>query len=311
MEKTSEIKEILPETLDTLIREGNDFILINVLPQDVYDRKHLPGSKNACVFEVNFPDQVTSLVSAEYNQIILYGSSHKSKDAVTAAEKLLRLGYHDIYILVGGMAAWQAAGFALEGTDTESREDSQIKLRFRDGTYSVDTKQSGIEWTGRNPNTTHFGTLAFQNGRITVADGLIGGTFDIDMRSIKNTSLEGDESQPVLIDHLESDDFFFVKMFPTATFTIKRAKLLDEPTLTAPNFDLTGSLKLRGLTREVEFPATLTPLTDEMIGIEAHFDIDRTKWDIIYGSSRFFEHLGMHVIFDLISIQLRIVAITN
>jgi len=42
----------------------------------------------------------------------------------------------------------------------------------------------------------------------------------------------------------------------------------------------------------------MNQLTDEMIGIEAHFDIDRTKWDIIYGSSRFFEHLGMHLVFD-------------
>lgn len=59
------------------------------------------------------------------------------------------------------------------------------------------------------------------------------------------------------------------------------------------------------------FPATVTPLTDEMIGIEAHFDIDRTKWDIIYGSSRFFDHLGMHLVFDLTNIQLRMVAIIN
>jgi len=38
------------------------------------------------------------------------------------------------------------------------------------------------------------------------------------------------------------------------------------------------------------------------------FDIDRTRWNVIYGSSRFFEHLGMHLMFDPISIQIRIVA---
>jgi hypothetical protein len=42
--------------------------------------------------------------------------------------------------------------------------------------------------------------------------------------------------------------------------------------------------------------------------LEAHFDIDRTCWDIIYGSTRFFEHLGMHKVFDLVSLQLYIVA---
>jgi hypothetical protein len=40
---------------------------------------------------------------------------------------------------------------------------------------------------------------------------------------------------------------------------------------------------------------------------EAHFDINRTKWNIIFGLTRFFEHLGMHLVFDLISIQVRIV----
>ena len=43
--------------------------------------------------------------------------------------------------------------------------------------------------------------------------------------------------------------------------------------------------------------------------MEAHFDIDRTKWNVIYGSIRFFEHLGMHKVFDLISLQLRVIAV--
>lgn len=39
----------------------------------------------------------------------------------------------------------------------------------------------------------------------------------------------------------------------------------------------------------------------------AHFEFNRTRWGVIYGSSRFFRHLGMHLVFDLISLQLRIV----
>jgi hypothetical protein len=54
--------------------------------------------------------------------------------------------------------------------------------------------------------------------------------------------------------------------------------------------------------------ATITKTSDNSLAAEAHFDIDRTKWGIIYGSARFFEYLGMHLVFDLISFQLRIVA---
>lgn len=42
--------------------------------------------------------------------------------------------------------------------------------------------------------------------------------------------------------------------------------------------------------------------------IIGNFDIDRTKWNIVYGSTRFFEHLGKHLVFDLIGIQVRIIA---
>jgi hypothetical protein len=59
---------------------------------------------------------------------------------------------------------------------------------------------------------------------------------------------------------------------------------------------------------EQEFMATVTRTEDSGLAIEAHFDMDRTKWNIIYGSTRFFEHLGMHLVFDLISIQVRISA---
>ena len=57
----------------------------------------------------------------------------------------------------------------------------------------------------------------------------------------------------------------------------------------------------------ISFPATFNVLSEGNLTAEAHFDIDRTRWHIRYGSSRFFEHLGMHLVYDLISIQLHIV----
>jgi hypothetical protein len=45
---------------------------------------------------------------------------------------------------------------------------------------------------------------------------------------------------------------------------------------------------------------------DGSVSIEAHFDLDQTRWNVLYGSSRLFEHLGMHLVYDLISIELRI-----
>jgi hypothetical protein len=66
-------------------------------------------------------------------------------------------------------------------------------------------------------------------------------------------------------------------------------------------------LELTGGSAGLDFQATVSVSAENLISAEAHFDVDRTRWNIIYGSSRFFEHLGMHLVFDLISFQIKIV----
>lgn len=293
--------------LQQWINSGRDIILIDTLPGEQFNKRHLPGASNACVFEVSFPDQVKEMIPDKEREIVLFGSSNKSMDAVTAAEKLVRLGYKKIYALKGGIAAWQEAGFPLEGEQVRELEAPEDQLQIEDGAYKMNTAESVIEWTGRNPNTKHYGTLRLSKGEITVKEGMIDGAFEIDMKTIKNINLEGDELQPVLVSHLKSDDFFFVKIFPKAFFKVKTATPVKEPSFSSPNFKVKGTLDLRGIKKGITFPATVNPLPDGGAIVEAHFDIDRTRWGVIYGSSRFFEHLGMHLVFDLISIQLRVV----
>ena len=129
------------------------------------------------------------------------------------------------------------------------------------------------------------------------------------MNTIHNINLEGDELQPVLEAHLRSDDFFFTKMFPKATFTIKEAKRIEPGWLTAPNYHVNGELELRGVSADLEFDATVALIDNGSLAMETHFDIDRTCWNVIYGSTRFFEHLGMHKVFDLLSFQIRMIAV--
>jgi len=298
---------ITPKELQGSIGSGRDIILIDTLPGEQFNKRHLPGASNACVFEVSFPDQVKEMVPDKEREIVLFGANDKSMDAVTAAEKLVRLGYKKVYALKGGIAAWQEAGYPLEGEQVQEVEVREEQLQIEEGIYKVKPDESVIEWVGRNPNTKHYGTLKLSKGEITVKEGMIGGFFEIDMKSIKNINLEGDELQPVLISHLYSDDFFFVKLFPKAFFKIKSATPVKEPSFSSPNFKVKGTLELRGIKKGITFPATVNPLPDGGAIVEAHFDVDRTRWGVIYGSSRFFEHLGMHLVFDLISIQLRLV----
>jgi rhodanese-related sulfurtransferase/polyisoprenoid-binding protein YceI len=301
------ITTVSHEKLRAWMEEGRDLVIIDTLPGDVYRKRHLPGAKNACVYEVVFPQQVEAIVPDRNREIVVYGSSIVSMDAVTAAEKLARLGYQRVQVLSGGLAAWREARCPLEGEEVDGTLDPGTRLILPEGAYVVDTDQSVVMWTGRNPNGRHFGSVKLAGGEITVQGSEISGSFAIDMHTIKNVDLEGSEWQPVLIAHLESDDFFFVKLFPSARFTITSAELVDDPTLSSPNLEVEGILELRGMRNSVTFLATASALADGRIAAEAHFDLDRTRWRMIYGSSRFFEHLGMHLVFDPITIQLRIV----
>jgi polyisoprenoid-binding protein YceI/rhodanese-related sulfurtransferase len=306
MEDTKSFAKITAEELYDKISQKTDLIIIDTLPKDLFEKRHLPGAQNACVFQVVFPSEVEAIVPAREREIVLYGSSRASHDSVTAAEKLVRLGYSKVFALTGGLAAWRKAGYPLTGNDPDSVEEDD-HLRLDDRSYTVDIEQSIIEWTGRNPNTTHYGTLRLLRGDITIQQGKLNGTFEIDMHSLKNLNLEGSEWQPVLLAHLNSDDFFFTEKFPTVRFTIDSARKIGE-SLSAPNFEVEGTLELRGVRNNMKFLATISNLPDGGITAEAHFDFDRTQWKIIYGSSRYFEHLGMHLVFDPISIGLHIVA---
>ena len=299
---------ITPEELLAWVEKKKHFNLIHPLTHDHFQKVHLPGAQNACVFEVTFLEQIHSITDDKNALIVLYGSSERSMDALTAAEKLHNSGYQQILILKGGIESWRALGYPLEGESADIVSDPEALLLLPEGEYQIDTNQSMIEWFGRNPNTKHFGTVRISRGQIQIENSNMTGTVEIDMDSIENINLEGDELQPVLVSHLKSDDFFLVKVFPKAKFIINGGKLAEEPHLSSPNYEVSGTLELRGTRADIAFASTIAPADDNGLVAEAHFDIDRTRWNVIYGSTRFFENLGMHLVFDLISFQVRIVA---
>jgi rhodanese-related sulfurtransferase len=301
------IKMMSPKVLHDRLKDGRPIALIDVLVDDHFKAVHLPGAMNACVYEIIFLDTIAGLKPGKDSEIVVYGANDKSMEAATAAEKLIGTGYLNVSVLEGGLKGWKASGYELEGEDAGVLERVEPALPSEETHYMVDCEQSVIDWSGRNRNTTHHGTLRLSSGGIGIKKGKIKGMFEVDMTSIRDMDLEGDPLQPKLMAHLMSEDFFFVRMFPRASFTITSAKQIEEVPSSLPNFRVQGVFELRGLANNIEFPATVSPLQDGEVRIEAHFDIDRTRWGVLYGSSRFFEHLGYHLVYNLISLQIRLV----
>ncbi len=100
-------------------------------------------------------------------------------------------------MFLGGLAEWHALGNDLEGTDADELEQPHPRLELENKTYSLVPADSVMCWTGRNNNGGHSGTLRLSEGELD-ATGDLAGSFTIDMTSIRNTNLEGDDLQPVL-----------------------------------------------------------------------------------------------------------------
>ena len=169
-------------------------------------------------------------------------------------------------------------------------------------TYAVDTEQSTVQWTGKKVTGQHNGTIAVQEGTLEVeGEQLSGGQFIIDMRSLNNEDLEG-EDKAKLEGHLKSDDFFGVENHPTAELLITQVTSQE-----GNQYSITGDLTIKGTTHPVAFPATIT-LNDGQLTAEATITVDRSKYDVRYGSSSFFDNLGDKVIYDNFDLAVSLVA---
>lgn len=155
-------------------------------------------------------------------------------------------------------------------------------------TKKIDVAASSIEWLGKKVTGQHNGTVNFKEGALVFkGKALKGGSFTVDMNSLTATDLKG-EYQGKLNGHLKADDFFGTAKFPTATLVFKSigAKAKDV-------YNVTADLTIKGITKPVTFEMTVNGNT-----ATTTFNVDRTKYDIKYGSKSFFESIGDKAIND-------------
>jgi len=152
----------------------------------------------------------------------------------------------------------------------------------------VKTETSEVIWKGHKVTGSHHGTIAIKSGALVFEeDKLVGGEFVIDMQSITVTDLEGDYKGK-LEGHLKSDDFFGVENHPTSNLVFNTV------TQTGKNaYEVTGDLTIKEKTNPIVF-------TISIYGNKASaaLKIDRSKYDVRYGSTSFFDGLKDKAIYD-------------
>ncbi|MEQ3665413.1 YceI family protein [uncultured Winogradskyella sp.] len=152
----------------------------------------------------------------------------------------------------------------------------------------IKTDSSKVVWKGYKVTGSHEGTITLQSGSLSFEEEkLTGGEFVIDMTTIIVTDITG-EYKGKLEGHLKSDDFFGTEKFATAILIFTEVKSKGKNSYT-----VTSDLTIKGKTNPVTFEISI-------YGNKAttSLKVDRTKYNIKYGSSSFFDGLKDKVIYD-------------
>lgn len=170
-------------------------------------------------------------------------------------------------------------------TTTEIQESAAIE----GSSYLIDTTLSKIVWVGTKINGSHSGNLKIIAGKIGVKDGKVAsGIFVIDVASLSNTDLPAKEKHKIET-HLKSADFFDIAHFPTADFLISKVAIFnpdtDKSVLQGATHTLSGNLTLKGVTKNVRFPAKIQ-MDDHQLTATADFVINRTDWGMNYKGAK-------------------------
>ena len=175
--------------------------------------------------------------------------------------------------------------------------------KVADKTLAVDTKSSKLTWGAKKVTGTHAGTVPIESGSLIVdGDKLKGGSFVADVKSLVVTDITDADMNGKLTGHLKSDDFFSVEKHPQAKLVISSVTPKG-----GDAYDVVGKLTIKGITEEVKFPATVKS-DAKKVTANAKVKVDRTKYDIKFRSSNFFENLGDKAIDNDFTLDVNLVA---
>ena len=168
---------------------------------------------------------------------------------------------------------------------------------------SVDTSESYVTWKGYKVTGSHYGKVKLKEGNLAYENGqLVGGGFTIDMSTIGVEDLEGSYAQK-LEGHLKSPDFFGVEKYPTADFVITKVISRGTP----GSYKVIGDRTIKETTKEIKVNAQIDEKEGKKVAT-ADITVDRSEFDVRYGSGSFFDNLGDKTIYDEFELTVNLVS---
>jgi polyisoprenoid-binding protein YceI len=179
--------------------------------------------------------------------------------------------------------------------------------QLTDGKFNIDYKASSITWSAQKvTGSGHTGTVRVSSGQVTVAkSNITAAKVKVDMNGMTCTDLTDAEMNSNLINHLKSADFFNTAAFPDANFEVVSVKAQADKA--GNTHMITGKFTIKGITKELSFPAKVTGTATE-VTINGTMNLDRSLFEVKYGSTSFFDSLGDKAINNDIKLTFNLIA---
>jgi polyisoprenoid-binding protein YceI len=103
---------------------------------------------------------------------------------------------------------------------------------------------------------------------------------------------------------LKAEDFFNTVAFPDAMFEVTSVQVAKGNNGTTHN--VTGNMTIKGITKTLSFPAKITGGGNQVF-VEGSLGVDRTQFDVRYGSTAFFDNLGNKAIDNIFNLTIKLV----
>lgn len=179
-----------------------------------------------------------------------------------------------------------------------------LSLNLFAAEFKFDADKSKLEWEGKKVSGAHQGTVGLKSGNVNIEEGILkGGEVTVDLSQLTITDLQGEWADK-LSTHLKSDDFFSVDKHPEVTFKINSVKSLGDG-----KYAVTGPLTIKGKSANQTFNVAVKD-NKSTVSVVGDLAVDRTTYDIRYGSGKFFDPktLGDKMIDDKFTLKLNLVA---
>lgn len=168
--------------------------------------------------------------------------------------------------------------------------------------FQIQQGSSTVNWTGKKVLGLHTGSINIAHGFIEMTDNTItGGEIQIDMTSIVVTDIEDKKTNGDFLAHLVNDDFFSVDQFKTAKLSLTGSSPIE-----SNKYKIEGMLTIKGISHPISFQSSIEIFTDTLHSL-GEVVIDRTLYNIRYGSGKFMDNLGDKLIYDDFVLQFKLV----